>query len=124
MRILFRYPCFVVALIAFAACGGSEPSAADIEQGRELFLSSGCAACHGRAGDGNGPSSLLAVNKPRDFSDATSFKQGHTIDAISETIEKGVARGATGMPGSPTIPERERRKIAAWVMSLSQTKEK
>lgn len=123
MLSLARYAfCFLV--LVMVACAEGEPSAADVHEGQELFLSYGCAACHGRAGDGAGPSSLLATNKPRDFRDGQAFKQGRSISDISATIEQGVAKGATGMPGSPTIPERERKKIAAWVISLSSAKEK
>ncbi|MCA1732405.1 MAG: copper chaperone PCu(A)C, partial [Acidobacteria bacterium] len=103
---------------SLSGCGEKEFSATDLERGREFYMAYGCAACHGRSGDGQGPASASAAVKPRNLAKASNFRQGHSVEAIATSIASGVQGGMTGMPPYPSIPESERRLIAAWIASL------
>lgn len=113
-------PLVLLLALPLTGCGDKEVSDADLERGRELYMAYGCAACHGRSGDGEGPASAGAAVKPRHLAKASHFRQGHSIEAIATSIATGVQGGATGMPPYPSIPESERRLIAAWIASLGK----
>ncbi|HSN68228.1 MAG TPA: copper chaperone PCu(A)C [Thermoanaerobaculia bacterium] len=102
------------------ACSQNDFTAEERERGRELYMAYGCAACHGRSGDGSGPAAASGAIRPRDFASATSFRQGQSVDSIATSIATGVQGGVTGMPPYPSIPESERRLIAAWIASLGR----
>jgi copper(I)-binding protein len=113
-------PLIVCLALVPAACGEKEYSADDLERGHDLYIAYGCAACHGKNGDGQGPASAGAAIKPRDLHNASVFRQGDSVDAIATSIATGVQGGMTGMPPYPSIPENERRLIAAWIVSLGK----
>lgn len=113
-------PLVVCLSLALAACGETEYSAEDLERGYDLYLAYGCAACHGKNGDGQGPASAGAAIKPRDLRNASAFRQGDSIEAIATSIATGVQGGMTGMPPYPSIAESERKLIAAWIVSLGK----
>lgn len=100
--------------LAVAGCGPG----ADVKSGRELYLAYGCAACHGPAADGRGPSAGLSPVKPRDLRDAAAFSGPQTAEGIATTIAFGIADGRTGMPAYPDVPKRERLAIAEYILSL------
>ena len=102
-------------LLLLVACGpGSEPM-----DGRSLYMAYGCAACHGAAGDGAGPSAGLSHIKPRDLRDVAAFSGPKTREGIASTIAFGVAGGRTGMPGYPDVPKHERLAMADFILSLA-----
>lgn len=102
-------------LTLLAACGpGSETP-----DGRELYMAYGCAACHGPAGDGNGPSAGLSHIKPRDLRNVAAFSGAKSEEGIAATIAFGVAGGRTGMPPYPDIPKNERLAMARYILSLA-----
>ncbi|MBK9062076.1 MAG: SCO family protein [Acidobacteria bacterium] len=88
-------------------------------EGRALYLSFGCAACHGPEGRGDGPAAPSLHAPPRDLHDAASFKNGHTVPGIAGSIMNGVGDGSTGMMAFPHIAGKDRLKIAAFVASLA-----
>jgi mono/diheme cytochrome c family protein len=47
-----------------------------------------CSGCHGDAGRGDGPAAAALVPRPRDFTDAT-FWRDRTPDALREVVRKG-----------------------------------
>lgn len=91
---------------------------AETPDGRELYLSYGCAACHGANGDGNGPGAALAHVKPRDLRNVGAFSGARTVEGIASTIAFGIADGRTGMPAYPDIPKSERTAMARYILSL------
>lgn len=104
-----------IALIA-AACGPG----AEVKSGRELYLAYGCAACHGEHADGLGPGAGLSHVKPRDLTKLDAYRGPKSVEGIASTIAFGVAGGATGMPGYPDIPQRERIAIAEYLHELAK----
>lgn len=57
-----------------------------------------CAACHGRAGDGNGPAGAALTPKPANFTDP-AFWEGRDRDRIVNVI----TNGAASVGGSPLM---------------------
>lgn len=123
------------ACLTLAACGGTggdegappqgapppvasqaAPAADEVTQGKELFLSYGCAVCHGEEGRGDGITSTATPVKPRDFHDRGAYKLGNKPEDISRTIQGGIT--TSGMPAYGHIPEDERMLIAKYVVSL------
>lgn len=123
---------WIVSFGALAACSRTpEPSA---EAGRDLYAQNGCASCHGPIGHGDGPVGRTLDTRPRDFRDASAFKQGTDITSIAETIATGVTGGLPGngvplyqrhhsqvMPQFDHLSEWERHSLALHVISLRNT---
>jgi cytochrome c oxidase cbb3-type subunit 2 len=103
------------------------PTAALLEQGRELYTRWGCAACHGEQGRADGPAS----------STLTNARGGHipTLDLTSgASVYKGGGRAedvarvlATGMAGTPMPSYRlgvesdaDIWALAHWVVTLQR----
>ncbi len=121
--------------LVFMACGGTggdegapvqgapstvssqaAPTANEAAQGKELFLSYGCAVCHGEEGRGDGITSTATPVQPRDFHDRSAYKLGNKPEDIARTIREGIP--TSGMPAYGHIPEDERLLIAKYVVSL------
>lgn len=107
----------LAALLLVVAC--SRP-AVDAKRGERLYLSYGCAACHGARGDGLGPGAALSGIKPRDLRDLAAYSRGSSVDEIARTIEIGV--GGTGMPAYKDLPLDERQSIAMWIHQIAKEK--
>ena len=102
--------------LLLAACGPG----ATVQDGRELYLAYGCAACHGEFGAGDGPAAGLSHTKPRDLRDLKNYRAASTVEGIASVIAFGVAEGRTGMPGYPDIPKNERIAIARYIHTLAE----
>jgi mono/diheme cytochrome c family protein len=111
-----RYLCLAALLFAV---GCSRP-AVDAERGGRLYLSYGCAACHGERGDGQGPGAALSGIKPSDLRNLAAYSKGSSVDEIARTIEIGV--GWAGMPAYRDLPLDERRAIAMWIHKIAREK--
>lgn len=108
-----------IALLALLLTACSRP-VDEVAEGRRLYLAYGCAACHGEAGDGNGPAASLSHFKPRDLRNVNAFSGAKTAEGIAGTIAFGIADGRTGMPAYPDVPRHERERMAKWILSLGQ----
>ncbi len=111
-----RYVC-LTALLLVVAC--SRPPI-DAPTGRRLYLSYGCAACHGENGDGQGPGAAASGIKPRDLRDLSGYTRGTSRDQIAQTIAVGFQ--ASGMPSYGELPPYEREAIAVWIQSIAKEK--
>lgn len=134
VAVLIALAAWLAAAGALGACATRPAASADA--GRELYGEHGCASCHGREGQGDGPVGKTIDPPPRDFRDAGAFRQGTDVAAIAQTIAAGVAGRAPGtgtadrthdhrrtMPRFDHLSESERRSLALYVISLrSQTK--
>jgi len=111
-------PQAAVAAASAASPAAALPAAASIEQGRSLFMSYGCAACHGKEGRGDGIVAHTLDPRPRNFHEPSSYRLGASAAIIARTIGDGIK--ATSMPAYPSIPAEEREQIAAYVVSLQK----
>jgi mono/diheme cytochrome c family protein len=101
-----------------AACSTS-PTPEELAAGQRLYRVNGCALCHGLEGRGDGRDAATLDVPPRDFRDEAAFRQGHSVEAIEQTIVTGVVdEDGSPMPSFPDISEEDRRLIAHFVMSL------
>lgn len=124
MPIPKRLPLALSSLLALALAGCAGGSDLEREkarlEGRRLYDTYGCAACHGAEGEGDGPAARMLPVPPRDFRDAKSFRGGRSVTEIEETIRLGLpAPGGGGMPAAPFIPAEERRLLAEYIRSLA-----
>lgn len=110
-------PAVAVASVKSSAAA-APPPAASVEQGRTLFLSYGCAVCHGKEGRGDGVVAPTLNPRPRNFHDPSAYRFGASSAVIAEIIGKGIA--ASGMPAYSQIPAEEREQIASFVVSLQK----
>src|SRR5512133_1582031 len=89
----------------------------------QLVYEQHCAACHGPAGDGNGPASVWLYPKPRNFS-AGLFKIKSTPGQALPTDEdlfNSITRGLPGssMPSFSYLTEQERQELVNYVKELT-----
>jgi cytochrome c len=100
--------------------GGQEVSADVLNQGREHYVQN-CYACHGMAGDGNGPASHYYRPPPRDLTRGL-YKFGGVVDGLPHDEDfvrilrhglAGTAMLAWDIPGAEIYP------IIQYVKSLS-----
>lgn len=89
---------------------------AEAQHGQELFVANGCQTCHGERGHGDGPAGQALQPPPRNFQSVADYKQGSTVDDITNTL-------LTGVPGTPMaayahLSEADRRAIAQYVVYL------
>jgi high-affinity iron transporter len=120
------------AAMLLAACSRPAPS---IAQGRALYEANGCASCHGVSGHADGPASGRLLVKPPDFRHPQLFRNGATESAIARTLDQGIAgppastqhaehtHHVLAMPKFDHLTEIERRSVALFVISLSDTGE-
>jgi copper(I)-binding protein len=88
-----------------------------IAEGRALYASDGCAACHGVLGIGDGPIARTLNPPPRDFRNAAAFRNGSHETAIAQTLATGIPGGGA-MPLYAHLTNRERRSLALYLISL------
>lgn len=88
-----------------------------VAHGKELFQVQ-CVACHGAAGQGNGPAAAGLNPKPRNFTAAEGWKNGRKPSQIFTTLTKGLG----GMPSFGSLPSDDRWSLAHYIVSLGPTK--
>ena len=98
------------------------PSAAyqaiSIDQGRRLYMQSGCPACHGQSGYGNGPLGTGLVPKPADLT--APHANSHTAGDLFWWISHGVRQSA--MPGfADRLSEEDRWDLINFLRALSDS---
>lgn len=123
---------FVVAVMATAACGGSESApppdpfapvahtvtAEVLASGQETYTLN-CAPCHGPLGKGDGPASATLNPKPRDHSSG-EYMDELTDQQIADTVKMGGAMsGYPNMPSHPHIGGDDMVALVAFVRTLS-----
>lgn len=88
------------------------------QEGKELFTQSACHSCHGMEGYGDGPAGVNLKPPPRDYRELTNYKQGSSLEDITNTLLTGVP--GTTMAPYPHISEENRRAIASYVVYLQK----
>ena len=90
------------------------------DKGKELYLSYGCALCHGRNGEGNGISSRKFSPPPTDFHDPKAYLHGQDRNSIKRSIQYGIKEDNSIMPAFEDIPPDELDKIISYLQSLQK----
>ncbi|MCE1229750.1 MAG: c-type cytochrome [Firmicutes bacterium] len=84
-------------------------------RGKEVYART-CATCHGPEGRGDGPGGKGLNPVPRDFTHATGWKNGTTLEAIYHTLEVGIK--GSSMVAYTDLSRRDRMALAHVVQSL------
>jgi high-affinity iron transporter len=119
---LIRAGAVLLASLLAVACdaGQTRVRAEEIEQGRALYAANGCGTCHGATGRGDGPMAKTLSPPPRDFRDASAFKNGTDPASVANTIATGLTRDGGQMQSYFHLSERERHLLARFVLSLRE----
>lgn len=119
------------SVIALASMGSRSPEPVSTESGpppaspmvADLYANH-CAACHGTAGKGDGPSAFLLYPKPRDFTSgvfrfkSTPEMQYPTDEDLIRIVSNGIPR--TAMPGfRDVLTPEEIASLSQYVLSLA-----
>src|SRR5579885_215274 len=97
-------------LVPHPAFAGSEA-----DRGHALYLSYGCAVCHGQEGKGDGINASKFNPPPSDFHHAENFRHGADAQSIKQAIRYGIKEDASIMPGFADIPQPELDQLAAYI---------
>lgn len=109
------------ALLVLVGCGDKkDKTAPDTRSHGERVYEASCAGCHGKTGEGDGAAGMRLDPKPTNFKTGP-FKRGDSLDAIKNTILKGVEH--TAMRPS-NIPTADLEAAAEYVRTLSGKKDK
>jgi mono/diheme cytochrome c family protein len=90
------------------------------DKGKELYLSYGCALCHGRNGGGDGINSQKFDPPPTDFHDPQAYLHGPDQDSIRHSIQYGIKESDSIMPAFKDIPPEELDQIISYLRSLQK----
>ena len=107
--------CVILFLLTTASFGQNA-----VEKGRKLYLSYGCAVCHGKDGHGNGINAKNFYPAPTNFYDFKNYHYGHEKQDIVYSVKNGVAQEGSTMPAYSHIPRAELEAIADYLISLQQ----
>ncbi len=99
-------PADVLALI--------DPTPEIIAKGKTLFEQS-CSSCHGNTGKGDGPAGEALIPKPRNFTNASGWKNGMKITEIYKTLEEGIP--GSGMASYNYFLPDDNLALAAYIRS-------
>jgi mono/diheme cytochrome c family protein len=106
---------------AATAAGAVEPNA----PAGKLVYDAHCSACHGPAGDGNGPAAVWLFPKPRNFSSGLFKLQSTPAGSLpgDEDLFATVTRGMPGssMPSFVYLSAQQRRDAVQYVKYLTAT---
>jgi mono/diheme cytochrome c family protein len=105
-------------LTAQGACTEVQPTVAE---GGSFYRANGCANCHGPTGRGDGAVGKTLTPPPRDFRDASAFKNGAGVSAIAATLSEGLTKDGGQMPKFDHLTAHERQSIALFVISLRES---
>ncbi|NIM49010.1 MAG: c-type cytochrome [Gemmatimonadales bacterium] len=86
-----------------------------VPSGAEIYAKE-CVACHGKAGEGDGPAAVALNPRPTDLTKA-EFQQGRTDDQLTEVI----AKGRKTMPGyGKRLTPEEIAALVAYIRELGE----
>ena len=103
---------FLVCEVAKADAPASEV------KGKELYLSYGCALCHGRDGRGDGVNAQKYDPPPTNFHNPKAYLHGDDKDSIRRSIQYGIKEESSIMPAFEDIPPQEVDQIINYLESL------
>ena len=113
-----------VILLLFCLLWGCGKAVADTatlgNKGKELYLSYGCALCHGRNGAGDGINSQKFAPPPTNFHNPKAYLHGLDRDSIRRSIQYGIKEDNSIMPAFEDIPPEELDQIINYLQSLQK----
>jgi mono/diheme cytochrome c family protein len=116
----------VTFLIVFFLLWGCEKgmanTATQVDKGKALYLSYGCALCHGWKGQGDGINSQKFDPSPTNFHNPKAYLHGIDQDSIRRSIQDGIKEDNSIMPAFEDIPPEEMDQIIAYLQSLQKEK--
>jgi mono/diheme cytochrome c family protein len=115
---------FKFTILLYCLFWGSARAAAESShlenKGKELYLSYGCALCHGWNGRGDGINSRKFDPPPTDFHDPKAYLHGPDKDSIRRSIKYGIKENNTIMPAFGDIPPEEIDQLISYLQSLQK----
>ena len=87
-------------------------------KGKELYLSYGCALCHGRDGKGDGINAQKFNPSPTDFHNPKAYLHGLDRDSVRRSIQYGIKEDNSIMPSFEDIPPEEMDVIISYLETL------
>lgn len=88
--------------------------------GRNLYMSYGCAVCHGPSGDGQGLRKVKRELPPTNFTDRKSYRFGHDQNSIKHSIQFGIKEQGSVMPAFNHISKEELEEMSLYLISLQK----
>lgn len=83
-----------------------------------------CAACHGAAGQGNGPAAVALATKPRDHTNGAYMDKLSNRHLYNVIKMGGGMYGYPAMPAQPQLKDDEIANLIAYVRTLSSNYKK
>jgi len=110
-------------LCLFLGCPKTWGYTAEVQdKGKGLYLSYGCALCHGPNGQGNGINSQKFKPPPTNFHDLKAYLHGQDRDSIRRSIQNGIKEDNSIMPAFQDISTEELDQIIDYLVSLQEKK--
>ena len=116
-KISFPVLCLALAIVYPAFADDSSEFS-----GRELYLSYGCAVCHGKNGEGDGINARLSNPAPTNFHNPAVYRQGSDKESIIRSIKYGIKEETSTMPAFGDIEAKDLEKLADFLISLQNKK--
>lgn len=88
------------------------------DQGRKVYLTYGCALCHGKNGDGRGINARNFDPEPTDFRDPKYYRHGSNKESIRRSIKYGIQEQASVMPAFEHLTKEELDELTAFIFSM------
>jgi len=102
-------------------CGNAlADTSAVVDKGKQLYLSYGCALCHGRDGTGRGINAQKFDPPPTNFHDPKAYLHGIDRDSIRSSIQYGIKEDKSIMPAFEDIAPEEIDQIINYLQSLQK----
>ncbi len=113
----------LIVLLSVVAINQAFAEDSSQEVGKEVYLSYGCAVCHGKNGDGKGMSSQKFDPPPTDLRNPKDYRFGSDKGSIRMTIINGIKEENSIMPAFKDMDEKDLKVLVNFLISL-QGKEK
>ena len=91
------------------------PNPALMARGKAVYAQT-CATCHGTEGKGDGPGGTGLNPKPRNFTQATAWKNGTRLEDIYRTLDEGIK--GSSMVSYNYLSKKDRMALAHVVQTL------
>jgi len=122
-RIIFKIiHCVPIIILLWGCQVACADTAGPENKGKELYLSYGCALCHGWNGQGDGINSQKFNPPPTNFHNPKAYLHGLDRDNIRRSIQYGIKEDNSIMPAFEDIPPEEIDEIINYLQSLQKQK--